>query len=195
MPQLGPGDGNAEFESDILLDFHTNWTRDYSLRQSQSSFNIDDIQNFSYGPFTSRFWMLRKHILHLDQKKYLQNPSFFGWNCITVQIKNKWDVSLIFESEQATNNFLKLLIHRIETTDGRKGTAVKLKKNVYAEEVKVRLQKGKRLDEKWAQQVKRAIAHQVMHKVALKYRIMKVRMKLSYICFMQGTTMVELWLK
>lgn len=139
--------------------------------------------------------MLRKHILHLDQKKYLQNPSFFGWNCITVQIKNKWDVSLIFESEQATNNFLKLLIHRIETTDGRKGTAVKLKKNVYAEEVKVRLQKGKRLDEKWAQQVKRAIAHQVMHKVALKYRIMKVRMKLSYICFMQGTTMVELWLK
>lgn len=118
---------NTEFENDELLDFYSNWMNDFTLKQSNSSFNLDDIQNFSYGPYTSRFWMLRKHILLLDKKKFMEKPTFFGWNCITIKIKEKWDVHLVFGSERSCQNFLKLLIHRLESVDGKPGSQVKLK--------------------------------------------------------------------
>ena len=53
-------------EDEKLLDFHENIVKDFMLRKSSSNCNLDEIDNFVYGPFTSRFWMLRKHILLMD---------------------------------------------------------------------------------------------------------------------------------
>ena len=54
-------------EDEKLLDFHENVMKDFILRKSSSNCNLDEIDNFVYGPFMSRFWMLRKHILLMDQ--------------------------------------------------------------------------------------------------------------------------------
>lgn len=32
-----------------------------TIEMSQSSFKLSDVTNFVFGPFVSRFWMLRKH--------------------------------------------------------------------------------------------------------------------------------------
>ena len=86
---------NDELENDMYIDFHLNYLEDYTLKESSSSFDLADVQNFMYGPFTSRFWLLRKHILHLDKNKFKNESPFYGWDCVTLQIKNKWDVHMI----------------------------------------------------------------------------------------------------
>jgi len=76
--------GNDEFENDLDLDFHLNYMKDYSLKESISSFNLSDIENFVYGPFTSRFWLLRKHMLHIEKSKLKNDSPFYGWDCVTL---------------------------------------------------------------------------------------------------------------
>lgn len=58
--------------------------KDFTLKQSSSSFYLDEVEGFVFGPFTSRFWMLRKHILYMDKNKYAKDPPFFAWDCITL---------------------------------------------------------------------------------------------------------------
>ena len=96
---------------------------DFDLKVSSSSCYLDDIDSFVYGPFTSRFWMLRKHILYMDKVKYVKNPPFYGWDCITLNLRNKWDLHLIIRTESVMTMFLKLLIHHMETLDGFRGTS------------------------------------------------------------------------
>ena len=37
-----------------------------TLKTSQSSFKFSEVTQFTYGPFVSRFWMLRKHMILMD---------------------------------------------------------------------------------------------------------------------------------
>lgn len=67
--------------------------------------------------------MLRKHILNIDKNKFKTDSPFYGWDCVTLQIENKWDVHLIIPDEHAMTMFLKLLIWHLETIDGSKGTS------------------------------------------------------------------------
>lgn len=109
---------DTEFENEILSDFYLNWMKDYELKQSQSSFSLSSVESFTLGPLTSRYWMLRKHILHMDAQKLCLEPVFFAWDCITLQIEGKWAVHLIVRSEKAMKMLLKLLIHSLGTIDG-----------------------------------------------------------------------------
>ena len=61
---------------------------------------------------------------------------FLNFVCITLSINNKWDVNLIFNSENSLKMFLKLLIFRMQTVDGRKGTGIKLRNLKVANEIK-----------------------------------------------------------
>lgn len=158
-----------------MLDFQTNWMKDFSLKESSSSFNFSDIESFVYGPFTSRFWMLRKHILHLDKNKFLSDPPFFGWDCITLQIKNKWDVHLVIRNEDNMTKFLKLLIHKMETIDGHRGTSTQYQKNQY-EKISRKLRKsGEEIDEMREDTIKKQIAQETMRQVLKKYVLSRVR--------------------
>ena len=88
---------------------------------------MDEVESFVYGPFTSRFWMLRKHIMMIEKEK-ISKLSFYGWNCITLDIKDKeGDVYLIIKNELVMSYFLKLLIYELKSSDGNVGTAVKLR--------------------------------------------------------------------
>ena len=46
----------------------------------------------------------------MDKNKFVKDPPFFGWDCITLNLKGKWDVHLIIRNENAMSMFLKLLI-------------------------------------------------------------------------------------
>ena len=54
-------------ENEAILDYQVNDTKDIVLDKSSSSCYFQDIEAFVYGPFTSRFWMLRKHIMMMDK--------------------------------------------------------------------------------------------------------------------------------
>lgn len=53
---------NLGIENDIRLQFLTEKLKKLKLEPSNSSCNFDDIEGFIYGPFTSRFWLMRKHM-------------------------------------------------------------------------------------------------------------------------------------
>lgn len=44
----------------IELDFEVEFLKKYKLVKSESSCLISEIEGFVFGPFTSRFWIMRK---------------------------------------------------------------------------------------------------------------------------------------
>ena len=93
-----------------------------------------DIVSFVYGPVTSRFWLLRKHICLLSVRELASEMSFYGWDCITLTDKNQNEIYLVIKNERDMTNFLKFLIYELETTDGRRGTAKPLIAKLMKEE-------------------------------------------------------------
>lgn len=98
------------------------------LEKSRSSFKISELTGFVYGPFTSRFWMLRKHTIMMPKNDLKDDAPFYAWDCITLNFKEKWDVYIIIRCESIMSDFLKLLIARTETIDGLRGTAIPFRK-------------------------------------------------------------------
>lgn len=60
---------------------------------------------------SSRFWMLRKHIITTPKEKLDQLP-FYSWNCITLQLKTR-DVDLVIRSEERMRDFIYFLIYNL----------------------------------------------------------------------------------
>ena len=61
--------------------------RDHAVKhkeyKSKASCKLADITGFIYGGFSSRFWMLRKHINFMDYAA-LNHLPFYCWKCITL---------------------------------------------------------------------------------------------------------------
>jgi len=175
--------------------------QDYTLKESSSSFHLSDVECFIYGPFTSRFWMLRKHILHLEKGQFNTQSPFFGWDCITLQIEKKWEVHLILPNQTAMSMFLKLLIWNLDTIDGIRGSSTNYQKKCLEKEKRLMKKNGKietgkkKMDKEVEEGIKKKIAHETMENVYLKYCIMRVRLKVSYHCYLKDYTLTELWMK
>ena len=73
---------------------------------------------------SSRFWMLRKHIISMT-KKELVNVPFNSWNCITLCMSNR-DIDLVIRNDEDMEKILKFLIYNLKTLDGSKDSALKL---------------------------------------------------------------------
>ena len=71
--------------------------------------------------------MMRKETILMQKKTLLADAPFFAWDCISLSIKNKWDIYLIIKNEQVMTDFLKFLIYKMESIDGKRGTAKALK--------------------------------------------------------------------
>ena len=54
-------------ENEILLNFRENFLEEILCKESGSSFKLSDVNSFIYGPFTTRFWMFRKHIMMMNR--------------------------------------------------------------------------------------------------------------------------------
>lgn len=95
---------------------------DFKNFQSSATCSVSDIQGFIFGGFSSRFWMLRKHIIQLDYKNMNQVP-FYCWNCITLELPNR-QIDLVIRDQEDMNKLLKFLIFRLKTVDGQRGSAL-----------------------------------------------------------------------
>lgn len=68
--------------------------------------------------------MLRKHINSLNNEELKEVP-FYSWDCITLCLHNR-DVDLVIRNEEDMENIIKLLVYKLKTMDGSKGSAVKM---------------------------------------------------------------------
>lgn len=58
---------------------------DYVSRKSSSSMALADIECILYGGMSSRFWMLRKHMIQTKKKNLTDEKlAFYSWQCITL---------------------------------------------------------------------------------------------------------------
>lgn len=74
--------------------------KETDLHLSRKSCKVSDIIKFVYGPFTSRFWIMRKHFNLMSQYDLGYNIPFFAWDCITITTKDKGDLYLIIRDEE-----------------------------------------------------------------------------------------------
>ena len=95
---------------------------------------------------------------------------FYAWECITIQTK-KGQVDLVIKDLNAIDDLIKYLVYKMKTIDGNVGTSSNLIKDMSAE----------RIDE-------------LNRKTIMKYKILKFRMKISYIAFEKNITVKELFL-
>ena len=132
----------------------------YKWVESSASCKLDDIQGIVYGGFSSRFWMLRKHINSIPPENLSSCLiPFYSWECISIQMPHR-NVDLVIKDEEDMSNLLTLLVYSIQTIDGNKGSAIPYLYN-----------------SSWSQ------TNHIYHKVLLKYKIMKWRAKISYMAF------------
>ena len=68
-----------EIEDEDMLEYDILYSKEYTIERSSSSFNFDDLESFVVGPITSRFWMLRKHIMLLNKMNIEKEMPFFAW--------------------------------------------------------------------------------------------------------------------
>tara|TARA_B110000305_G_scaffold216551_1_gene255163 strand:+ start:145 stop:600 length:456 start_codon:yes stop_codon:yes gene_type:complete len=151
------------------------------LERSFSSFNFADIKGFVYGPYTSRFWMLRKHILLMNIKKLKENPPFNAWDCITLQIEGRPDIYLLIKNEEAMKMFIKLLIYKLDTIDGNRGTAVPIREQILKKELK-----NTHVTEDMRQKAVKKIKCHILNRVSLNYTLLKIKQKLSFSAFIRN---------
>lgn len=95
----------------------------YSAHRSKASFNINEIEGLIYGGFSSRFWMLRKHIISLSFRNVISEElPFFSWHCLTVQLHGR-DIDLVIPNEKDLFDLITLLSYQLNTLDGSKDSA------------------------------------------------------------------------
>lgn len=157
-------------ENPDVLDYYLNEVQEYKLVKSFSCFNFEDIKSFVYGPYTSRFWMLRKHMLLMNIKKLKENPPFYAWDCITLQIEGRPDIYLLIKNEEAMKMFIKLLIYKLDTIDGNRGTAEPVCRQILRKEMK----NTHVSDEMKAKALKKIKCH-MLNRVSLNYTLLRIK--------------------
>lgn len=100
------------------------WDERMSMRRelSKCSFKVADIKSFTYGGFSSRFWILRKHINSLDVL-YLKDLPFYCWECITIHTSDR-ELNLVIKDQEEMQALVEFLIINLQTKDGFRGTAL-----------------------------------------------------------------------
>lgn len=96
----------------------------FKKRKSNASCSIDDIVGFVVGPFSSRFWMMRKHINSMDNtnKKKIELP-FYAWQCLSLQLRHR-TIDLVIQDDAMYNKLVEFLIISLQTVDGVRDSAV-----------------------------------------------------------------------
>lgn len=80
----------ANFQGDVGIDDEF-----YFERHSNATCKLNEIQGIILGGLSSRFWMLRKQINHMNVDE-LESLPFYSWQCITLQLKRR-DIDLVIK--------------------------------------------------------------------------------------------------
>lgn len=70
-------------------------------------------------------------MIMMDKQELESDAPFYAWNCITLGFNHKCDIHLIIKSEKIMFDFIKLLIFKMNTLNGIRGTAIPLKKHQF----------------------------------------------------------------
>lgn len=156
---------------------------------------VEDIESIHFGGFQSRFWMMRKHINCANPAGIKKIP-FYNWQCLSLQRSNRM-VDLVIPDEGDMNILLKFLIAKMRTLDGTRGSANKILALMQKKgEADFMSKSGKNfVSDSVRYQIKQTCEHKLFRKVYLKYIIMRVRSKISYIAFIKRMTIPELIIK
>lgn len=122
--------------------------RDFVYKKSNSSMALDDIQGILYGGLSSRFWMLRKHMICSNVKKMVDGlTAFYSWQCLTIQLKHR-EVDLVIPNQRDMDDVLEVIIDAMNTVNGQKNSAdlirSKMHKIKYRNELKRQKELAKR---------------------------------------------------
>ena len=114
---------------------------------------------------------------------------FLGWNCITLYLKDR-EVDLIIKDEKDMEYFIKFLIVKLRSADGIRDTSTKLLNELNQQSLRlmnITLPSASQLD-----RISKENEHFLLKKVYMKYHMMRVRQKISYIAFLNKKTITEL---
>ena len=112
------------------------------VQPSSASCYLSDIKVITFGGFSSRFWSLRKHIISTEFQfhKSMTLP-FYSWQCISLSLNNR-DVDIVIKNERVQNNLVKYLLYKLETIEGKAGSATNLIKLMNKEQIEKYVNKG-----------------------------------------------------
>lgn len=152
------------------------------LTRIEAKIPLDEIHGFIYGSFSTRFWMMRLGINQKIMDNYSKNKSdenrhaelpFYSWECITIQHKNR-DIDLVIKDEDEMAVFLKFLIIKLNTFNGRKNSISMIRKfGVLSKSTHV---------------------SDILLGIYRIFRMMKIKMKISYEACRTNKTIQELFL-
>ena len=126
----------SPLETELKLEEIKDLNSHYKYVKSKCSCKVSDIEGFTYGGMTSRFWIYRKHLLSMtfqDIKESCNFP-FYPWECITLQLKNR-DLDLVIRNDDHMKCFIRFLIHVLNTVDGNRDSAQGIYQALYNQEV------------------------------------------------------------
>jgi len=175
---------------------------------STATCKVSSIQSFIYGGFSSRFWLMRKHINSM-QPSELKDLPFYCWECITIQTDTR-DIDLVIKNEKDMRYLLEFLIISLKTLDGYRDTAAKYL--LSTKDIKCGSQKrpsspsrffkskqecehAKQIREVVTEDASREEEQRLYLRVFKKFTILRVRMKISFMALKKMVPVQELLLE
>lgn len=147
---------------------------EYVEHLSNASSRFEDIQSIMFGPMSARFWIYRKHMCCQESLCESKVP-FLAWQCLTIQLKNR-NLDLVIKDEADMDRVLSILIYKMHTLDGYKNSSLPL-------ENFIKSKKGANMEQ---------VRHTLVKKTLFKFKVLRIRMKISYIAFTKRLTIPQL---
>lgn len=124
----------------------------------------------------------------MSPMQVLQRLPFYSWECISL-FTDAYVIDLVIRDQATMDKFLKLLVFHINTIDGQRDSAAKLKAQLYKEE---RAKFPEIINNSFEEFIWEKINHRVMCRVMIAYRLLRIRQKISFSCLLQAKTLSEL---
>lgn len=167
---------------------------DYKLEASSTSCNFSDIKGIIYGGISSRFWMLRKHMIQMDTQKFVNGMvPFYAWECVTLCLEQR-EVDLVIQNDRDMDDLIKLIVRGMKTVDGNKDSIQVVQKKIL--KIKKRDAGGAfckaDFDDDGNPVIQEKEQYSILRSTCFKYKLMRIRCKISYQAFICNKTIPEL---
>lgn len=109
---------------------------------------------------------------------------FYCWQCITLNLRTK-DIDLVLAYQAQVKLFLEFLIYELNTVDGIRGTGLPIYQQKYEYLTRGSLNKtsANSITEESKELMIKTIRQTISSQIMIRYNILSVRMKISYMAF------------
>ena len=129
------------------------------------------------------------------EKDDLKDLPFYSWQCITLYLSHR-EVDLVIPDQRDMSYFLRFLIYKLRTVNGQRGSAEPLLDLANQQSLRNHKQRsnmsGYKVSDSIVGNIESQNENQVFRKVYLKYLVMRVRAKISFIALEKRLTVMEL---